>query len=275
MIKTRKCWLALCAVLWSGIVHADVYEWLDALGRNHYSDRGHPSAQLLKIKAEPQTLVVNKVYDGDTLLLNDGRKVRFLGVNTPEIAGRNKSAEAGGEQAKAWLKQMIEHKRVILEFDVEKQDKYQRTLAHVFTEDHLHLNLELVRRGFAAANIFPPNLKYVDILGDAQQQAEQQGLGIWANPAYSPKVFTAIDVDDYKGWRRIVGEVKGVKTSRKYSYLKFSDRFMVQIPNQALTLFPNLNGYVGKRIEVRGWISQSKSGFMMRVRHPLDIKRPE
>lgn len=272
MLKRRGRWLGLSAVLWLGIVHAEVYEWLDAQGRNHYSDRGYDSAQVLKMAPVRSVFVVDKVYDGDTVLLSDGRKVRFLGINTPEIAGRNKLAESGGEQAKAWLKQAIEHKRVSLEFDVEKQDKYQRTLAHVFSEDKLHLNLELVKRGLAAANIFPPNLKYVDALAEAQQQAERQRLGIWADSAYAPQAFSVIDVDDYKGWRRLLGEVKAVKTSRKYSYLKFSERFALQIPNQSLALFPTLNSYVGKRIEVRGWVSQSKQGFMMRLRHPLDIK---
>ena len=273
MLKIAKWrWLGLSAVIWVGIVHAEIHEWRDALGRNHYSDRAHDDAQVLKLEPSRASVVVDKVYDGDTLLLKDGRRVRFLGINTPEIAGRHKTAESGGEQAKAWLKKTIEHQRVILEFDVEKQDKYQRTLAHVFTEDKLHLNLELVKRGLATANIFPPNLKYVDALGEAQQQAEGQRLGIWGDAAYVPQPFSTIDVDDYKGWRRVLGEIKTLKTSRKYSYLKFSEHFALQIPNQSLYLFPDLNRYVGKRVEVRGWLSQSRQGFLMRLRHPLDIK---
>lgn len=272
MLKRRGRCLGLGAVLWVGIVHAEVYEWLDAQGRNHYSDHGQDSAQVLKMVPDKDRVVVAKVYDGDTLLLSDGRKVRFLGINTPEIARRQKLAESGGEQAKAWLKQAIEHKPVTLEFDAEKQDKYQRTLAYLFSEDNLHLNVELVKRGLATVNIFPPNLKYVAALADAQQHAERQGLGIWADAAYAPQLYSSIDIDDYRGWRRVTGEIKSVKNSRKYSYLNFSDRFALQIPNQSLSLFPDLMTYMGKRLEVRGWISQSRQGFVMRLRHPLDIK---
>jgi endonuclease YncB( thermonuclease family) len=87
---------------------------------------------------------VEKVFDGDTILLSNGRKVRFLGINTPEVAGRNKSAEAGGEQAKDWLKNKLEHRKVLLQGDVEKQDNYQRTLAYVFTDNKEHMGVSRI-----------------------------------------------------------------------------------------------------------------------------------
>ncbi|TXL00792.1 hypothetical protein BMR11_01875 [Methylococcaceae bacterium CS5] len=90
---------------------------------------------------------VKKVYDGDTVLLNDGRKIRLIGINTPEIEYAKQSAQAGGDVARKWLTQQLLNTTIRLEFDQEKQDKYKRYLAHVFTRQEVHINRELVRSG--------------------------------------------------------------------------------------------------------------------------------
>ena len=264
----RFCLLAMVP----SILHAEVYEWSDQQGKPHYSDRRRENAKILNLRPGVSYYQVEKVFDGDTILLANGQKVRFLGINTPEVAGRNKSAEAGGEQAKAWLKRNLEGKKVSLQGDVEKQDKYQRTLAHVFTEDKEHVNLELVRQGLAAINIYPPNLKYVDALINAQQQAESSGLGIWGCPEYAPQSYWELNDDNYKGWKRLTGRVLGVKTTAKYSYLQFSDRVAVRIDNQWHELFPDLALYVGKNVEARGWVHKNRQRFALHVRHSAEIK---
>lgn len=265
----RVCILAV----WPLMLRAEVFEWTDEQGRHHYSDRKQVNAKILTVEPAVSYYRVEKVFDGDTILLSDGRKVRLLGVNTPEIAGRNKNAEPGGEQAKVWLTQRIEHKKVRLEGDVEKQDKYQRSLAYVFGEDKAHINLELVRQGLAAVNIYPPNLKYVDDLLAAQQSAEQAKRGIWGLPAYAARPFTALNDENYKGWKRVTGRVTGLKQTAKYSYLRFSDKVSVRVENQNRNLFPPLQNYVGQSVEVRGWVAKSKDRFAVQARHPGDIKR--
>jgi endonuclease YncB( thermonuclease family) len=250
----------------------DVFEWIDKQGRHHYSDRSQPDAKVLKVVPNANYYVVEKVFDGDTILLSDGQKVRFLGLNTPEVAGRNKSAEAGGAQAKEWLRQQLEGRKVRLEGDVEKQDKYQRTLAYVFTEDKRHINLELVKQGLAAVNIYPPNLKYVDVLLDAQRLAESAGLGIWGRADYAPQPFDVLEDENYKGWKRIVGSIRAFKQTGKYSYLQFSDNVSVRIENDMLSLFPSLQSYVGKTLEARGWVSKSSGRFVIQIRHPGELK---
>lgn len=264
----RICLLAMVP----GILHAEVYEWFDQQGRPHYSDRRREDAKILNLRPGVSYYQVEKVFDGDTILLANGQKVRLLGINTPEVAGRNKSAEAGGEQAKASLQRYVEGRKVSLQGDVEKQDKYQRTLAHVFTENKEHVNLELVRQGLAAINIYPPNLKYVDALVDAQQQAESSGLGIWSYPEYAPQSYRELSDDNYKGWKRLTGRVLAVKTTAKYSYLQFSDHVAVRIDNQWRELFPDLALYLGKNLEVRGWLHKNRQRFALHVRHPAEIK---
>jgi len=68
-------------------------------------------------------------YDGDTIVLEDGRKIRLLGINTPEVQHKGKMADAGGEDAKTWLINKLRHSKVRLEFYFDKTDKYGRTLA--------------------------------------------------------------------------------------------------------------------------------------------------
>lgn len=254
------------------LVSADVYKWLDVQGRPHYADREHEQAKSVFIPSRTTYFTVKKVFDGDTILLNNGQKVRLLGINTPEVAGPNKDNEAGGEAAKAWLKQKLEHRKVRLEGDVEKQDKYQRTLAHVFTEDKQHINLALVQQGLAVLNIYPPNLKYVDALVTAQQAAEKVELGVWSDSTYRAQSHEALNSDHYKGWKRITGRVKSIKKTRKYSYLQFSARVSARIENQWLNLFPPLQSYVGKNLEARGWINKNREHFSVQIRHPAELK---
>ena len=85
--------LLLCLPAW---VEAEIYQWQDAKGNEHFSDRFHLDAKTVKIKPGYGFYSVKTVYDGDTVALEDGRKIRLLGINTPEVQHKNKLADAGG-----------------------------------------------------------------------------------------------------------------------------------------------------------------------------------
>jgi micrococcal nuclease len=252
-------------------VQAEIFQWKDNYGKTHFSDLPHQGAKILHVDAGHSYYSVKKVYDGDTVLLSNGNKIRFLGINTPEVEGRHKSAQAGGEDAKRWLLKVLKNKRIRLERDVEKKDKYKRLLAHIFTEDNLHINLELIKRGFGTVSIYPPNLKYTDILIKAQQHAEQDKLGIWQRTEYARKPANQLNRSNYKGWQRIVGEVKNIHHTKKNSYLKFSESFSLKVSKKYIALFPDLKNFKNKKIEVRGWITKQKNKFTLFVRHPSQI----
>lgn len=254
-------------------VSAEVYQWQDANGKKHFSD--HPNslnAEKIAIKAGYSFARVKTVYDGDTVVLEDGRKIRLLGVNTPEVQHRDKAADAGGEEAKNWLMTKLKDTKVRLETDVEKTDSYGRTLGYLFTESKENINVSLVAAGLAAVSIFPPNLKYVKELVNASQQAEVAKLGIWQRPEYTPIPVEQLTEAGHSGWTRIVGKVRTVNPARKFVYLEFSDRFDVRIEKEWLSLFPDLNSYQDKTIEVRGWLNKRKDKFSMLIRHPSAIK---
>lgn len=258
----------------SSLATADVYQWQDGNGKAHFSDRPTIDAQAKKLDIKPgyDFIRVKTVYDGDTVVLEDGQKVRFLGINTPEVQHRDKPADAGGDEAKRWLQAKLLNKRVRLELANEKTDKYGRTLAHLFTENKEHINLQLVTAGLAAVNIYPENLLYVSELVEAEERAEKAHLGIWQQPQYQPQSVNSLSESKPIGWTRVVGRVVAIKTTNKSIYLEFSDHFQARIEKQWLTLFPDVNDYNGKTIEVRGWINKSNDRLSMLIRHPSAIK---
>ncbi len=254
-------------------VSADVYQWRDANGEQHFSDHtAEPDAKKVAIKTTQGFYHVKTVYDGDTVVLDDGQKIRLLGINTPEVQHRGNQADAGGEEAKNWLIAKLKDAKVRLETDVEKNDSYGRTLGHLFTENNEHINVLLVAAGLAEASIWPPNLKYANELVTAEQQAESAKLGIWQRPEYAPIPVEQLTEEGHHGWTRVVGKVIEVHPTKKFIYLKFSDRFDARIEKESQSLFPDVNSYQGKTIEVRGWLNKRGDKFSMLIRHPSAIK---
>jgi endonuclease YncB( thermonuclease family) len=254
-------------------VSAEVYQWRDANGKQHFSDHTtEPDAKTVAIKTTQGFYHIKTVYDGDTVVLEDGQKVRLLGINTPEISHRGNEADAGGEDAKKWLIAKLKDGKVRLETDVEKTDSYGRTLGHLFTENNEHINVLLVAAGLAEVSIWPPNLKYTNDLVTAEQQAESAKLGIWQRPEYAPIPVEQLTEAGHHGWTRIIGKVTKVNPAKKFVYLEFTDRFDARIEKESLSLFPDLNSYQGKTIEVRGWLNKRGDKFSMLIRHPSAIK---
>ena len=256
-------------------VDSKVYQWQDTQGGEHFSDRYYPDAKIVDIKPGYGFYKVKKVYDGDTVELEDGRKIRFLGINTPEVQHKDKMAEAGGEEAKAWLINKLQNARVRLEFDAEKTDKYGRTLAYLFNEEKEHINLSLVKAGLATTSIYPPNLRYVNELVAAENKAEQYQLGIWQRPEYAAIPVSNLTDLGHQGWTRVVGKVIDIHNTSKSIYLVFSSQFEARIERQWLPLFPDVNDYLGKTVEVRGWLSKNKKQFSILIRHPSAIRQIE
>ncbi len=264
--------VAVLFTLLTSLSSATVYQWEDAQGQQHFSDKKQPHASIYQLAKNDSYYPVKTIYDGDTIQLLDGRKIRFLGINTPEIEHPNQPEQAGGMAAKQWLTQQLKGKKVRLEFDVEKQDKYHRYLAHLFTKQGLHLNKELVRLGLANLNIYPPNLKFVSELQAAEQEAERNKRGIWKLSAYQVKTVKQLNKRNKQGWQRIVGRIESIKKTRKNIYLKLNNHFDVRIRKKYLPYFPKLSDLKGQRVEVRGWVNQNKNIFSMQIKHSSAIK---
>jgi micrococcal nuclease len=127
----------------------------------------------------PQEALVAQVIDGDTLVLAGGIKVRVLGIDAPEMARDGQPADFLAHRAKAALTELTLNRRIGLEYDRLRYDRYGRLLAYLFLPDHTLVNAELVRRGMARVYSHAPNARYRENLLAAQVEAIQAQRGIW------------------------------------------------------------------------------------------------
>ncbi len=119
------------------------------------------------------------VADGDTIILHDGRHVRYIGIDTPEIEHKNRRAEPLGAEAQTINRTLVDGWKLRLDYDREKKDHYGRTLAYVYRSDGLLVNAEMVRQGYAHVLYRFPNISKQKILLTAQRVAMEHGRGIW------------------------------------------------------------------------------------------------
>lgn len=134
-----------------------------------------------------QDAKVVEVTDGDTIRVRfDGavHPVRYIGIDTPETGGPFVSVEPFGREAAGANRRLVDDERVLLEIDVSERDQYDRLLRHVWVSEGgrwLLVSAELLQRGLASVTTYPPDVKYVDLFLDAQQEAQDAGLGIWGD----------------------------------------------------------------------------------------------
>ena len=121
---------------------------------------------------------VERVVDGDTVVLAGSDRVRYIGIDTPELNHPHKGREPFAQEAADLNRRLVEGKMVRLVFDVEKRDKYGRMLAYVW-QDGIFVNEELVREGLARTYSFPPNTRYENELEGAERAAMTAGKGVW------------------------------------------------------------------------------------------------
>ncbi len=137
-------------------------------------------------------ILVKRVIDGDTVQLETGERVRLIGIDTPEIHESDKlykdsqrtkqdirAIKELGRRAYEFTKGLVEGKRVSLEFDVEKRDRYGRLLAYIYLQGATFVNAEIVKQGYASLMTFPPNVKYADLFLRLYQEARENRRGLW------------------------------------------------------------------------------------------------
>jgi len=272
MKPTTRILIVISLLLQANFLVADIVRQQDSLGHPSFSDKPSASATLVEpaISTYRYKHSVAKVYDGDTITLKNGERVRLLGINTPEIESRYRQGEAGGQTAKKWLQEKLSAGDVFLELDTQQRDKYKRLLAHLFLANGEHLNKELVEAGLATLSIIPPNLSYVDKLKQAEFHAQKKGMGIWSMAEYQP-ISVEFLPKKVSGWQRFLATPKEITQTRKYVRLILNDKIDVRIAKEHLSLFPDLKVYLAKHLEIRGWASKNKDHYSILVRHPSAI----
>jgi micrococcal nuclease len=148
---------------------------------------------------------VVEVLDGDTIkvaIAGEVRIVRYIGVDCPERRHPEQPAVWMEREATEANRALIQGETVLLEKDVSETDAYGRLLCYVFATDGTFINAELVRRGYAKAVSYPPDVKYESHFQTLEQEARAAGRGIWGPtptpspyPTPAPSTVTIVNVD--------------------------------------------------------------------------------
>ena len=142
------------------------------------------SAALFLTAAAPSGLPqarVQRVIDGDTVVLENGRHVRLIGINAPEYEPWKKIIQPYGKEAKEFLTRLIDGKTVEIEEDVEKTDKYGRALAYLWLPDGRMANVLVVREGLARARYYKPNGAHRQEFSQEEKAAKAAQKGVWSD----------------------------------------------------------------------------------------------
>jgi len=124
---------------------------------------------------------VVRIVDGDTIdvqLADRVEKIRYIGVNAPEVHHPIRGEESGGREAAEVNRRLVAARHVRLELDVRTRDRYGRLLAYVWAGDTM-VNAELVRLGYAQVMTVPPNVKYQRLFVKLQREARDAHRGLW------------------------------------------------------------------------------------------------
>jgi micrococcal nuclease len=139
-----------------------------------------------KQKDGVQRSKVLRVVDGDTLELEDGTKVRFLNVDTPETVKKNTAVMCYGKEASNYTKARLTDKTIQLTTDKSPRDQYGRELRFVFLDGvdtskvENSFNAEMIKKGFARARFYSPNTTYKKNFEAIQKEAQDTKAGIWS-----------------------------------------------------------------------------------------------
>jgi micrococcal nuclease len=125
---------------------------------------------------------VTKVIDGDTVELEGGERLRYIGVDTPEMNfGKELGSECYAKEATKKNEELVLNKKIKFINDKNVRDKYGRLLGYVYLENGLFVNEILVKQGFAKSYPYKPDISKQNIFEEAEKVAKNSNLGLWSN----------------------------------------------------------------------------------------------
>ncbi|WP_434611318.1 thermonuclease family protein [Pseudomonas sp. R1-7] len=196
---------------------------------------------------------VQRVVDGDTLYLEDGRRVRMIGLNSPELGKRGRADEPFAVAARQRLEALVAASagRVKVSPGRDDRDDYGRTLAHVYDRQGRNLEEQLIAEGLGFLVAVAPNVDLVECQQAAERQARQGRLGIWKK---SP--VTRAEQIKTPGFALISGRVDSVQRNRGGIWIELQGAVVLHIaPNSQRNFDASaLKRLEGRTIEARGWV---------------------
>ncbi len=224
---------------------------------------------------------VSTVLDGDTLQLDDGRRLRLIGVNTTELGRDGLADQPLAQAARRATEVFVRRGGLQLALGRSRRDHYGRYLGHLFDGRGESLEAFLVRQGLGLVVAIPPNLELLDCLQEAEQEARRRRLGLWREAGWPIDLGRAPQLTP--GFQLLRGVVHSVTPGRRSWFVELEGLVVLRIDKQDLDRFSDrdFSTWVGRPLEVRGWLvrrnlspEQRKKGFLpwlMPVRHPAAL----
>jgi endonuclease YncB( thermonuclease family) len=200
-----------------------------------------------------RTFAVQRVVDGDTVRLKDGRSVRLIGVNAPETGKKGRPDEPFAVAARQRLQGLVDASdgRVGVMLGQESKDHYGRTLAHLYGANGANLEAQLLAEGLGFQVAVAPNVDLVTCQQAAERSARQARLGLWRQ---SP-VQAAAQIGR-SGFAVVSGQVSKIERNRGGIWIELQDSLVLRIAPNLVAQFDGalLKRLQGQEIEARGWV---------------------
>lgn len=198
-------------------------------------------------------VTVQRVVDGDTLRLSDGRSVRMIGLNTPELGKQGRSDEPFALAARQRLQSLVDDSggRVGLRLGKQAKDHYGRTLAHIYSVSGANFEAQMLADGLGFQVAVAPNVDLATCQQAAESSARRAGLGLWRQ---SP-VLKAEQIQR-SGFAVTSGRVSKVQRNRGGIWIELQGALVLHVAPNLVGQFDNarLQALKGQQIEARGWI---------------------
>ena len=226
---------------------------------------------------------VERVVDGDSLRLKDGRSVRLIGLNAPETGKKGRTEEPLADAARKRLQSLVSQSdgRVGLLPGKQPQDRYGRTLAYAFGANGSNLEAQLLADGLGFQIALAPNVEMLDCQQAAERGARVAKMGVWQqSPVQAPQQISR------SGFALVGGKVSKVQRNRGGLWIDLEGGLVVRIAPDQLGNFEqvNLSNLRGRQVEVRGWMLDRAQGtglktgqarWMLSLTHPGMLKVTE
>lgn len=250
-----------------------------------------PAAHAACTGEDGGTGLVTELHEGETLILEDGRAIRLMGVLTPKRArGAGPASEARTAMEKT-LAALTVGKKISLQQDGRKRDRYGRLLAHVFAEidgERVWVQEKLIAAGMARVISFPDNRLCIRQLLETESHARQEPRGLWKTGYFAVRPAAAEDLlyRLAQNYEIIEGQVENVAEVKGRTYINFGQNwrrdFTILIAAKDAKSFQDdgaaehvlpakLADLGGRNIRVRGWIKKY-NGPSVSVTHPEQIE---
>jgi len=236
---------------------------------NEINHKSHQCAQ--HAEANIESVQVQHVTDGDTVVLSDNRRVRIIGINAPEMAKASERILHGEANAARDVINEVLAKNSSLQMVIgnEAQDQYGRTLAHLLLPNGENLATHLLARGLAAATAVSPNVRCAEYFLRIESVAREQARGVWQY-AKNPWLASIDNRRELRGFHILHDTVTAVNQRRNDWVMELKSGANV-VGKATLFSKEQWQALVNKPIEVRGWFGRHKGRTRVRLHHPVNL----